>query len=47
MTRQLQEQEAIFSPKRQVIMESMQIMLAYLYRKRKAYRLEQERLAEL
>ena len=47
MTRQLKEQEAIFSPQRHHIMESMQVSLAYLFRKRKARRLKQQRLAEI
>lgn len=47
MSRYLKEQDAMFTPQRQYIMESLQVLLAYLFRKRKAYRLEQERLAEL
>ena len=47
MKRQLQEQEAFFSPKRLNIMESLQITIAYMYRKKKAKRLELNRLAEI
>ena len=44
---QLQEQDALFSPQRLYIMESLQVTLSYLYRKRKIKRLEEERLAEI
>ena len=47
MQRQLKEQDEFFSTKRLYILESMQISLAYLFRKKRAARLHAERLAKL
>ena len=47
MERQLREQEALFSPQRIQIMQSLQITLAYHFRKRKAKKIEAARLAEI
>ena len=47
MERQLKEQEALFNPQRMQIMQSLQITLAYQFRKRKAKRIIAERLAEI
>ena len=46
MQRHLQEQEDLFSPQRARILETMQVALAYLFRKRKARRIEEEKRAE-
>ena len=47
MQRHLQEQDELFSTKRHYILESMQISLAYLFRKRRVAKLHAERLAKL
>lgn len=47
MQRQLKEQDELFSTKRHYILESMQISLAYLFRKKRAAKLQAERLAKL
>ena len=47
MKRHLREQDEIFSSYRNNILENLQIVLAYLFRRRKAKRLEEERKSEL
>lgn len=43
----MKDQDAIFASKRAHILESLQVSLAYLCRKRKKHRIEMERLEEI